>query len=752
MPESGPGSLAHVPSAADNTTDSAQETPSIHGCEGRFSCVVDEHPRFHLDALRWFASLTSVAGVDATDLVVHVVGRASSNALDFLKAQGVAVRMVDRFDRRSPHCNKISGALRLAEDGVDGMAILCDTDLAIVEDPRRMVLPSDVVAGKPVDAPVPPLDVIISIFAAAGIAVPPTVQLPWAKDHWTVSGNNNGGLYLVPGPLLERVASAWAHWALWLLDRNELLLEWTVYVDQVAMALCLAAEGVRSVPLDVRWNTPTHDLTKIPLDAPAPSAIHYHQEVDREGRIRRTGTTSIDKQIDVVNAAITDVWHRADPEDTHLRWLSQSTPPEDGAPKRAMLARLIEALMPVSVLEVGCGDGEQTRGMPFARYTGIDMSAEAIRRAGVGRPDGDYIVGALADIRAEADLTICFDLLTQQPDAASYRDLVHQLWQAAGQTLVVSGYEAPPETGDRKGKFFEPLSTTLRQTAPDAEIYPIGGGHPESTFAALRPPAEPHPRDYLPATLAPLVARHPDPLSLMLLRLHARQTTGFYPDHAPRLWEYPVVAGLVTGSLPPRSRLVDVGAGVTPLAPFLTSRGYVIDTVDPSLIRRTWPPQPDWNEWDFLDYAEAGLAHRSWNCTLGELPSRPLFDGAYSVSVIEHVPATDRRTLLSDISTRIRQGGLVVLTIDLVRGRDDLWNRNLGVEVEDSTSHGTFQDVIDECRKVGLELFQQEIVRDWGDTGVDIGLVAMRQVKAPSPSRWHNIGRRIHSRVRRSLS
>ena len=105
--------------------------------------------------------------------------------------------------------------------------------------------------------------------------------------------------------------------------------------------------------------------------------------------------------------------------------------------------------------------------------------------------------------------------------------------------------------------------------------------------------------------------------------MHARRTTGFYPDHAPRLWEYPVVAQLIAEHLPPGSRLVDIGAGVTPLAPFLTSRGYVVDTVDPSPIIRSWPPQPDWNEWDFLDYGEAGLANRSWNCTLDELPDRP---------------------------------------------------------------------------------------------------------------------------------
>ena len=178
-----------------------------------------------------------------------------------------------------------------------------------------------------------------------------------------------------------------------------------------------------------------------------------------------------------------------------------------------------------------------------------------------------------------------------------------------------------------------------------------------TTFVVLRPPALRHPRDYSPTTLAPLIARHPDPNLLLAIRLRAWRTLGFYPDHAPRLWEYPVVAQLVADSLPPGSNLVDVGAGVTPLAPFLTSRGYVVDTVDPSQIRRTWPPQPDWNEWDFLDYESAGLAHRSWNCTLDELPRRPQFDGAYSISVIEHLPAKKRRALLADISARVRPGG-----------------------------------------------------------------------------------------------
>jgi 2-polyprenyl-3-methyl-5-hydroxy-6-metoxy-1,4-benzoquinol methylase len=744
--------LTEVTSVTSGHDDSEPKTPSIIRSDGRFSCVVDEHPRFHLDALRWFASLTEVAGVIPGDLMVHVVGSESSEVLLYLKAQGVTVRTVEPFDPRSPHCNKIAGALRLADDPIDGMVILCDTDLAVLEDPRRLELPSGAVAGKPVDAPVPPMEVILDIFVASGLDPPPRVRLPWGPNAWTVSGNNNGGLYLVPAPLLPRVACSWARSARWLLDRIELLQEWAIYVDQVAMALALTAEGIESVALDVRWNTPTHDLSRIPPDAPEPAILHYHQEVDRAGLLLPTASGSIDHQIAVANRAIAQVWQRVHPSRTHREWLRLI----DGAPNvehadpdvRTILSELIEVLQPASVLEVGCLDSNFTKGLMIGHHVGIDGSDDVVRRARAAEPDGRFVVGTLAEHHIEADLTVCLGELMLSIEVAEYRTLVELLWKASRRALLISGYEDPNSISDTDTQFHEPLSVTLHHVAPNAEIYPVKHDGRVATFVALKSPVDKHPRDYVASTLAPLVARHPNPLSLVTLRLHARRTTGFYPDHAPRLWEYPVVAGLVADHLPPGSRLLDVGAGVTPLAPFLTSQGYTIDTVDPSETIRTWPPQPDWNEWDFLDYGTAGLAHRSWNCTVGELPVRPTFDGAYSVSVIEHVPAESRRALLADMSARTRLGGLVVLTIDLLRGGDDLWNRNLGVEVEDFDTHGSFQDVIAECAAVGLELFRDDVVRDWGDTRVDIGLLAMRQTRPPLSRRWRGIGQGILSRVR----
>ncbi len=719
-----------------------------------FSCVVDEHPRFHLDALRWFASLTTIAGVDPRDLVIHVVGTDGSDALTYLRSRGVTVRAVEAFDPRSPHCNKVAGALRLAREGLGRPVVLCDTDIVVLEDPRTIDIPPGSIAGKVVDTPVPPLEVLHDIFAAAGLAPPPTTSLPWGQNQVTVAGNSNGGLYLIPAPVLPILAPAWETWAHWLLDRRELLLDWTFHLDQVAMVLALTAQGIASEELDVRWNTPIHDLRRIPRDAQAPAVIHYHQEIDREGCIRLTGFPSIDQQVERANESIGRLWLEAAPTATFRQWRTL-TGPELGPSARNggvshssvhdLLIEVLDAVAPSSVLEVGCGDGRATRGLAMKDYTGIDGSPDALGRARIGRPDGTFLQGRLADFSLQADLVIALEAVTSEPDVTAYRNQVARLWESTTHALLISGYERPPRVVGPLSHFYEPLSATLQAVAPGAEHYPVREEPGITTFVVLRPSSVPHPRDIAVATLSSIIDRHPDPLKLMALRIVGQDTLGFFPDHAPRLWEYPVAAGLVIEHLPVGSRLVDVGAGVTPLAPYLARHGYVVDTVDPSDIRRQWPPAQDWNEWGFVDYAEAGLGNRSWNCTLGELPESTVFDGALSISVIEHIPATDRRALLGDIARRLRLGGLMVLTVDLTRGGFDLWNRNRG-QVVDDRRHGTFQDVIDEGVSSGFELLRHDVVREWGDVDVDIGLIVMRRIHTVKP--WRRAVRSLRRRVR----
>jgi cyclopropane fatty-acyl-phospholipid synthase-like methyltransferase len=483
-----------------------------------------------------------------------------------------------------------------------------------------------------------------------------------------------------------------------------------------------------------------------------PAVLHYHQQVDRNGRIRPVGKPSIDRRVASANEAIGRIWSAASPEETYQEWLSERGPATTShtvrEEQRAMVGRLIAMVQPDSVLEVGCGEGDLIEGHAVGRYVGVDVSSEAVSHARLKHPGGDFVVGSL-DKPVEADVVVGLDVLTETATASDYRRTVELLWESTRRVLVVSGYEAPPGDDDARATFHEALSSTLSRVAPNAEVYPIAANGPLTTFTVLRPVPDGHPRDFSSSTLTPLVERHPDPAKLLEMRMHARQSTGFYPDHSPRLWEYPVVAALVENHLPPGSQLLDIGAGVSPLAPFLTSRGYEVDTLDPSSVHRDWSDHKEWNEWHFLDYGSAGLARQSWNCTLDELPEALSYDGVYSISVIEHVAASDRRMLLNDISLRTRMGGLVFLTIDLVPGTDDLWNMNLGVEVDDPAVHGTLPDVIAECARVGLEVFHQETVRDWPGTHVEIGLLVARQTRSSLSNRrgLRSLARRLRQRA-----
>jgi 2-polyprenyl-3-methyl-5-hydroxy-6-metoxy-1,4-benzoquinol methylase len=458
---------------------------------GVLSCVIDEHPRFHLEALRWYASLTAVAGVDPADLTVHVVGRNDTDALDVLRSRGVTVRQIQPFDPRSPHCNKISGALSLAAEGVEGIAVLTDADIVVCEDPRALVLPPGAVASKLVDAPNPPLSIVKEVFEKAGVELPAIVTLDFDSGSQTVEGNGNGGLYLIPGSLLGQVATAWEHWARWLLDRMEMLGRFGIFVDQLAMALALRDEGIPTERLEPRWNTPTHVPKRIPDNVERPAVMHYHQNVQSTGLLSLRGIPAIDAQIRACNAAISKLWSEAFPNATFWEWRYRSDPNlgsgvgSRGTPlsdKRELLVNVLADLRPDSTLDVGSGDGEATRGLAIPHYTGIDQSSEAVRLGQKARPGDTFLVGTLADNPVEADLTICLDVLIHQSDPSTYSDVVLGLLRSARKALLVSGYESPPKSGSPMIHFHEPLSASLRKFAPEADMRLMREEHEISTW------------------------------------------------------------------------------------------------------------------------------------------------------------------------------------------------------------------------------------------------------------------------------
>lgn len=703
-----------------------------------------------MELLRWYATASRCAAIPPGRMVVHAVSDTRSDVLDFLRAEGVTIEQIEPFDERSPHCNKIAGARKLAAalDGV-GTVALTDTDVAILHDPTAIELASRSIAGKIVDLPNPSAEALAAVFEAAGLAEPPRVPIPYRPES-TFRGNLNGGLYVLSVQDLGHLADAWGKWALWQLEHPGLLDGEMFHTDQIAMCLAIADLDLHVQALDAWWNLPLHHPDLLPSDPGEPKLLHYHWLLTNTGMLTETGHDATDKAIRRANEAIAETYKEFFPNATFWSW-RYSTDPELGSgvgsrgqaleDKRHLLGRIVATLRPVELLDVGCGDGAATAHLAVEKYTGIDLSADAVALARETRPTGDFVVGDPTELSRSAEVVLCLDVLIHQSSLTAYRSLIEWLVDATGRALVVAGYEREPATTSAMISYHEPLSVSLLEADPELELYPLRVAHEITTYLALRRPHDRHPRDFSAKTLADAMKHHPDPLSLVSLRGTAWETVGFLPDHMPRLFEYPIVLDLIRRLVPIGSRIGDVGAGVNPLVPHLHRLGYLVDTIDPSTLIRQ-EPRGVWNEWGYLDYAARGWAHMSWNCELAQVPSEVLFDMLFSISVIEHLPAADRRALLSDVASRLVPGGELIVTVDVLRGRRALWNRSEGRQVEDAASHGSIDDVRSELEEAGFSVVQSTVFGELGDSPVDIGLfvchldgVRTRRTVRPTTSR-----------------
>lgn len=243
------------------------------------------------------------------------------------------------------------------------------------------------------------------------------------------------------------------------------------------------------------------------------------------------------------------------------------------------------------------------------------------------------------------------------------------------------------------------------------------------------------PNDIDPQALNSIKRVHPSPAALDYLVDLSRRHFGWFTKHLPRTFEYPWLLTSI-GDVESR-KILDIGAGVSPLPVALSKAGAYVVTVDSSRqIRSRLAKANTWNEWGFLDYSLISPRIRSLNVDICDCRfSADEFDVAYSISVIEHVPADVRRRCFALLGRWVRAGGKLILTLDLVPGTEQLWNRNLGVEVEDVSVHGTLSEIILELADAGFELEYRGFVRDLPDTVVDVTLLKLAKARNADPDR-----------------
>ena len=230
-------------------------------------------------------------------------------------------------------------------------------------------------------------------------------------------GNCNGGLYLIPAPLLPVLAPAWETWARWLLDRRGLLRDWTFHLDQVAMVLALAAEGsapsnstsdgtppstIRPGCLRIPPSPPSSTITRRSI----PTAVSAHRlsvdrPADRAGE--RFHRPTVAQAFPTVTfwqwRHLTELERRS--RDGTREFPRRDAAAGDGRPRRCR-ARLCPR----------CRWRLTTRRPAPCRLRTSSRSDASVEAFGAAR--------RTARLAVRADLVVCLDVVIHEPDAAAY--------------------------------------------------------------------------------------------------------------------------------------------------------------------------------------------------------------------------------------------------------------------------------------------------------------------------------------------
>ena len=195
---------------------------------------------------------------------------------------------------------------------------------------------------------------------------------------------------------------------------------------------------------------------------PAGPRCHSLPPRDRSRRPHPPDRVSVHRPADRASrtSPSADCGRRRSPTTTFWQWRSLTDPEPVGiraamatpfSGQMRLLARVLDAVAPTSVLDVGCGDG---RGDPRPADVGLCRDRRLSRSASdePGRADlhGTVPPGSPRRLPCRADLVICLDVLilsSPTPRPTGIRWL--QLWDSTDRALLISGYEQrlPADSG-----------------------------------------------------------------------------------------------------------------------------------------------------------------------------------------------------------------------------------------------------------------------------------------------------------------
>lgn len=214
------------------------------------------------------------------------------------------------------------------------------------------------------------------------------------------------------------------------------------------------------------------------------------------------------------------------------------------------------------------------------------------------------------------------------------------------------------------------------------------------------------------------------PNLLLRLVIISRENFAFFTKTITRSVEYPYIVDSI-GEI--RNKFIlDVGAGLSPLPLSLANEGAHVVTIDNSTNIRVLDNNQGWNEWGFFDYGCLASSIKSLNIDVLTADFQfNSFDVIYSVSVIEHITAIDRRKTWNRLSQWLKNKGVLLLTLDLIPETEYLWNYASGKLVEEIDKHGDLNTIREELKSCGFAIDDMIFLRAYHDSRTDVVLLKL---------------------------
>jgi hypothetical protein len=265
----------------------------------KYSCVMDQHPKFSRQALIWASSLLVYGGQAADSLVVHSVGEFDPQCRSILDTWGIETRIVQRFDARHPHSNKLTQLESEPLCAAD-YVVMYDCDTAFCGDISSWITGDSVRARVASLRGLPPRH-WQNLFEVAGLELPASRVTTFLSGEETLP-NYCSGCYIISQPAFLKLAEAWPRWDRWLLDRPDLINPFDVFADQISFTLSCAELGldVDHFPLELNFDTTYSPRGRTTI---CPLVLHYRR-LTAEGLLRLTKLPSVNRQIRKINDLI----------------------------------------------------------------------------------------------------------------------------------------------------------------------------------------------------------------------------------------------------------------------------------------------------------------------------------------------------------------------------------------------------------------------------------------------------------------